>query len=223
MENYKDEECYFYVDERYKPMEIPKTVKAISLRRNRLKEIPESIPENVEYLDVSDNLINIPGTKQFKDIKVLDLGYNLLKTHDEIQNSSLTELYLMANEFVSLSDSLKFHTSLVKFDIASNRIKLLDPLKLLANTIEEIYLGNNKIDHFSVDLTHLTKLRILDLQYNNLEEFDCSLINSKLEILLLNNNPNLEEVKNVEILTELSMFDTDHTKLKKNEEKKEIK
>lgn len=210
MNNYNEDETLIFNNRHGELLKITKKYKAIELRRNQLKTIPDILPENIEYLDISDNLIQAPNIEKFTSLKVLDLGYNLLLNHNSIKNKSLVELYLMSNDILEISSSIIHLTNLKKFDIANNRISNLDILHYISPTIEELYLGNNKIKEFTCNLTHLTRLRVLDLQFNNLTEFDCSLLPSSVEVLLLNNNYNLKLIKNKRFF---ELIDTEETKV----------
>lgn len=210
MNNYNDDETLIFNNRYNEPLKITKKYKAIELRRNQLKLIPDILPDDIEYLDISDNLIRTPNIEKFTNLKVLDIGYNLLLNHDSIKNKSLIELYLMSNDILEISSSIMCLTNLKKFDIANNRISNLDILEYISPTIEELYLGNNKIKEFTCNLTHLTQLRVLDLQFNNLSEFDCSLLPSTVKVLLLNNNCNLKVIKNKRTF---ELIDIEETKM----------
>ncbi|OQS54895.1 Ppp1r7 [Ecytonucleospora hepatopenaei] len=208
MDNFSEDECFYFNNQRGKELVIDSNCKAFELRRNKLEKIPESLPSTLKYLDISDNLLKNIETERFTEIEVLDMGYNLLQDHDSIKNDTLSELYIMSNDIKEISKSLQYNKSLIKFDIAANRIFEISNLKFISEKIEEIYLGANKINNFNVDLTHLRNLKILDLQYNNLEEFDCSLLPKSVEILLLNNNKRLCKLKNQRAFKMLDLGDT---------------
>ncbi|ORD94634.1 PP1R7 [Enterospora canceri] len=208
MDKYDDEEQFNHNNMRDSPIMIGKEYKAISLRRNQLKEIPKDVCDTVEYLDVSDNLIGNVDVSRFSGIDVLDLGYNLLKHFDSITNPTITELYLMANDISVIPPSIKDLHKLKKFDIANNRLKEIENLKDLPESIEELFIGANGLKWFEVDLRSKTKLKLVDLQYNKLTEFDCDLLPDSVETLLLNNNTGLKVVKNIRKFKMLDLSDT---------------
>ncbi|ORD98136.1 PP1R7 [Hepatospora eriocheir] len=213
MENYQEDEIYFKIRMVSDKLKINPKIKAVDSKKLQLKEIPAAIHENVECLDISDNLIKNVVTDKFKNILILDLGYNLLQNHDDIKNKSLKELYLMANDILSISESIAFHTRLEKFDIAANRITDIKNLSLISKNIKEIYLGANKITDFNIDLSEYENLHTLDLQYNKLKTIDFNLLPINLKQLLINNNKDLVEIKNRENLKSLELFDSSNTKL----------
>lgn len=216
MDKYNDDEIYMFNNERDKEMNIKQDAVAIELRRNKLEKIPDGVPAEVLHLDISDNHVREIDTSKFTKIQMLDLGYNLLQNHDSIKNSTLTELYIMANDIRQVSKSLKYQTNLKKFDIAFNRLTNIDNLPCISETIEEIYLGANKISEFNLNLTHLKNLKVVDLQFNNLTEFDCALLPESVEVLMLNNNKNLEKLLKPR---EFRWLKTEDTKLVKEEVK----
>lgn len=115
--------------------------------------------------------------EDFKDLEVLNLNGNRISKIEEI--AGLTKLR--------------------KLDLGNNRIIYIQPLSELFE-LEELYLGNNQIISSSF-LINLKKLRIIELQFNELERFylkrnieDPKITNhfsgfDKLDILRLFNNP----------------------------------
>ncbi|KAL6122577.1 Ppp1r7 [Nucleospora cyclopteri] len=215
MDKFDESKCCFHVNKRDEKLVINRDVQAAELRRNQFEAIPEEIPDTIEYLDLSDNLIKKVNSERFTEIKVLDLGYNLLQEHDCIKNDSLEELYLMANDIQHISSSIKHLKRLKKIDIASNRILNADIIADLPLSIEEIYLGANKINRFNCDLSHLINLKILDLQFNDLTEINVDLLPSNLHTLLLNDNPNLKNLFNLK--KDFKILDLLNTKVAKKE------
>lgn len=189
--------------------DIAKETRVLDIKRNKLESIHFPQDSELTYLDVSDNLIQtMEPVSGLKYLEVLDFGYNLLKEIPQLDLPSLKELYLMSND-ISEIKNLNF-PNLEKIDVANNDIETLE--NITCTNISEAYFGANKISALC-DLTHLTNLKILDLQYNKLYEIDCTLIPQSVEILLLNNNKSLHEISNIDHLINLKMLGVKNTKI----------
>ncbi|KAM0681204.1 U2 small nuclear ribonucleoprotein A' [Glugoides intestinalis] len=189
--------------------EIGEKVRILEARRNRLENIKLPTNSELETIDVSDNLIKeMDAFNDLNRLKVLDVGYNLIKRIPELRLPALQELYVMSNDISSIS-GLSLPT-LLKLDVANNDLKELKDLgcpKLL-----EAYFGANRIREIE-GFTKLSTLEILDLQYNCFEEIDCLQLPKSLKYLFLNNNMNLTKVKNIEHLEELKVLGLKNTKV----------
>lgn len=189
--------------------DIAKETRILDIKRNRLKSIHFPQDSQLVYLDVSDNLIDtMKPVSELKYLEVLDFGYNLLKEIPPLDLPSLRELYLMSNDIEEIKN-LDF-PNLEKLDVANNDIKVLENIN--CTNITEAYFGANKISSL-VDLTQLTNLKILDLQYNKLYEVDCIHLPQSIEILLLNNNKSLYKICNIDHLVNLKMLGVKNTKI----------
>lgn len=212
MDKFEENEVLIYVKEALENVpEIPKGIKGLDIRRNRLKCLDIDKESNLEYLDASDNLIKtFTSIDNLKSLEFLDLGYNLIKEIPKINLPSLKELYLMSND-ISKIENVNF-SGLKILDLANNDIKELENLE--CSTIEECFLGVNNISKIC-DMSGLENLKILDLQWNKLSELDCNLLPSGLENLLLQGNKELRSLKNLDRLSHLKILGIKGTKLSK--------
>lgn len=188
---------------------IPSDIKTFDVRRNSISTMV--FPENcqLEQLDASDNVIkSLDPISGLKQLKILDIGYNLIIHIPLLDLPSLKELYLMSNDITKI-ENMNFN-ELIKLDLANNDIRSLEGVN--CPKLEEIYLGANKIDQL-INLKHLQFLKILDLQYNKLDEFDCSLLPESIETILLNNNKGLKKITNLECLPSLKLLGIKNTKI----------
>lgn len=189
--------------------EIGKNVKVLEARRNKIKDIKLPDSSELESIDVSDNLIKeIDAFNNLDKLKVLDVGYNLIKRIPYLCLPALQELYVMSNDISSIS-GLNFPT-LLKLDVANNDLKEVGDLE--CPKLLEAYFGANRIREIK-GFTNLSSLEILDLQYNCLEEIDCRQLPKSLKYLFLNNNMNLKKVENIEHLEELKVLGLKNTKV----------
>jgi len=186
---------------------ISSEIKVLECRRNAIKVLSFPRDSLLEYLDISDNTIgSLDPVSGLGKLKTLDVGYNLLQSIPKLDLPALRELYLMSNDIKSI-ENMNF-AEVIKCDLANNEIRVLDGIECLK--LEEGYFGANHITSIS-DLRHLKSLRILDLQYNKLDELDCSLLPESIEVLLLNSNKKLERISNLGHLRRLKLLGIKNT------------
>lgn len=169
---------------------------------NKISNIIDFDPKNLEYLDLSNNKISSISGFNPKKIKDLSLFHNelsdildfdtknieiLVLTHNQIKNiigfnpRKLKELILSRNEIKNIIgfDSNNIET----LHLVTNKIKNIigfDPKKL-----KNLSLDNNKINNI-IDFNS-KNIKYLSLSHNNIDElvgFD----SNKIESLNLNNN-----------------------------------
>lgn len=190
--------------------EIPKDVRAADIRRNKLRELSFAENNVLEYLDASDNEIsNISPIDNLKALKILDCSYNLIRKIPVLSLEHLEELYLIANDIKTI-ENVSF-AKLIKLDLANNEIKTIENIN--AANLEELYLSTNKISNIC-DLTGFKRLKVLDLQYNDLTNLDCSLLPSTLEVLMLQGNTKLYLLENLDAIPNLKILSLKYTKVK---------
>lgn len=210
MNKFKEEETMNLVKQGLREFpHIPMGVKSVDVRRNRIETI--SIPKDcmIEALDISDNLIrSLESVSGTHTLEVLDAGYNLIEELPDLDLPNLRELYLMSNDVARLGN-VNFQM-LEKLDVANNDIKVLE--KLNCPNLLEAYFGANQISTLQ-DMNDLRLLKILDLQYNKLEELDCALIPESLEVLLLQGNKMLKNIRNLEKLRNLKVLGLKNTQI----------
>lgn len=210
MEKYGDDEVFILVRQNLPEMpEIPPGKAAVDVRRNKITTIRFDPENSIEYLDISDNLIkDISPASGLCKAKVLDCSYNLLESIPVLDLESLRELYLISNDIAKI-ENIRF-SSLEKLDLANNEIRRIENID--SPGITELYLASNKITTVE-NLAHLPSLKILDLQYNDIEEIDCRALPKTLEILLLQGNTSLRKITNTEHLENLKMVNVRRTKV----------
>lgn len=178
---------------------IPLGKLAIDLRKNQIKQIAFHPENSIEYIDLSDNLIkDATPLNDLKKADVIDCSYNLIEKIPVLRLSAISELYFIANDIVKI-ENINFG-SLVKLDLAGNNIQKIENIE--ACKLEELFLASNKIEKIE-NISHLSHLRVLDLQYNAITEVDCSVLPRSLEILMLQGNALLNKIKNLDGLKHL--------------------
>lgn len=213
MEYFRDEEALDMINYRLEtiPEEL-KGVKCLRINKNQIQEL--SFPEEciLESLDVADNQIrDMSPISCLKNLRYLDIGYNLLTEIKDLEIEGLKHLYLMSNDIKEIRNIN--YKNLINLDISNNPIKNIENIN--APMLEGLHLCTAQIKNVP-DLTHLSKLKFLDLQYNEIEEFDCNNIPSSLEILFLEGNKNLKFLKNIEKLSNLKTINISKTKINKS-------
>jgi Leucine-rich repeat (LRR) protein len=182
---------------------IGKLCKRAIFRRNRISKIELRSCEVLEELDLYDNaIVGIENLEAAPNLKMLDLSFNLIRKNTLPRLENLMELYLIGNDinFIEKMDL----PSLVKLDMAANNLEKMENLEGLGS-LKELYLGSNGITEVN-NIRHLSNLRVLDLQNNRLIEVDCAELPSSLQTLLLNENYNLKDIKNLPLLPNLEFI-----------------
>lgn len=189
--------------------DLTEEARVLEIRRNKIKEVYISRDLPIEKIDASDNLIrSMEPFDGLKRLKILDLGYNLIDEVLTLDLPALEELYMMSNDIKTV-EGIKYDR-LLKLDVANNEIASISGIQ--CPNLVEGYFGANKIEEVG-DITGFASLKTLDLQYNHLEEIDCSKLPSSLEFLLLNNNKKLRKIHNLDALVNLKMLGIKNTKL----------
>lgn len=157
-----------------------------------------SLPDDIEEIDISNkNIIHLPTMKRFKNLKILNLGFNQIITLPQLPDS-LEVLYCNNNRITLLSSLPK---NLVILDIKYNK---LTSLPNLPDNLQELICSSNKL----VSLPNsLKNLKIINCSNNQITSLP--LLNNKIDLFnyvynpiyeVINNN-NIEIIKNkVEIL-----------------------
>lgn len=138
-----------------------KDIKLLNLVGNRLKKLPDNLPNSIETLLLSFNELSRLPDKLPNNLKVLQAAYNELKEIPKTLPNKLLELDVRENKISSLPD---LPNSLRILEVSNN---LLIKLPDLSNTsIIYIYADNNKIK--MIDLMPKT-IAAISLRYNQLE------------------------------------------------------
>ena len=190
--------------------EILGLCKKAMLRRNSISRIVLNRCESLLELDLYDNKIRqIENLDQAPNLRILDLSFNLISENNVTSIPSLTELYLIGNDIGRIGKmDLK---SLEKLDMAENCIEQIENLEGVPR-LRELYLGCNSISSVR-NLAHLSSLEVLDLQGNNLTTLDCADLPSTIKTLLLHENHNLTEIKNIDLLKRLDLLGISKTNI----------
>ena len=160
-----------------------KTFYKINIRENKIIEIPQ-LNCHVLKIDARKNLITVIPDEWPPMLEVLDLGYNFI--HEvaflDINLPPLKELWLNNNLLfnfpIRLPDSIEF------LAIDHNQI-LKIPADLLPKNLETLYASFCGLKYMP-SLTHFSKIKRLDLSYNNLTKIID--LPPNLEELYLNHN-----------------------------------
>lgn len=210
MDKFEEEEMF--IQRKYALTEcpsIPVGIKAVDLKGNCLSSLLFAEGNAIEYIDVSDNKVgDIEPLNMLNKAHTIDCSYNIIDFIPNIHLPNLSELYLMANDIKKI-ENLEV-PRLKKLDFANNDIRRIENLG--CPMLEELYLSCNEISKIE-NLEHLKDLKTLDLQYNQLEEVDCSLVPETIEILMLQGNRKLKRVLNTERLKNLKMVNLKDTPL----------
>ncbi|KZF22054.1 protein phosphatase 1 regulatory subunit SDS22 [Xylona heveae TC161] len=166
-----------------------KSVLRLCLRQNQISaiELPESLSDTLEDLDLYDNLIShIKGLDGLKKLTSLDLSFNKIKHIKRVNHlKELKDLYFVQNK-ISKIEGLEGLTKLRNLELGANRIREIENLDSLTS-LEELWLGKNKITELK-NLSSLSNLRILSIQANRLTSLSGLSALPQLEELYISNN-----------------------------------
>jgi Leucine-rich repeat (LRR) protein len=96
-----------------------KNLKSLGLRGNKIKEIPETLPEDLETIQLYGNKVEKIPKKLPKSLKVLYLSNNKIKEIPDTLPEGLQKLYLNFNEI----EKIPFLNSLETLSLRGNPIK----------------------------------------------------------------------------------------------------
>ncbi|XP_059188700.1 fibromodulin [Centropristis striata] len=137
-----------------------KSLTLLDMRKNRLRKIPDNLPERLQQLYL-----------EFNSIESVPAGF--LTMHPKLQfvrlaHNKLTDKGLPSNVF-NIS-------TLVELDLSFNK---LEKIPVVSRNLENLYLQANKIKEFSltsfcgtVDMTNFSRLRMLRLDANEISAKD---------------------------------------------------
>ncbi|XP_056129144.1 fibromodulin [Lampris incognitus] len=137
-----------------------KSLTTLNMRKNKLRKIPDNLPERLHQLYLEFNSIeSIPADflNMYPKLQFLRLA-----------NNKLTDKGIPANVFNV--------SKLVELDLSHNK---LERIPVVSGSLENLYLQANHIKEFSlgsfcsvVDMTNYSKLRVLRLDANNITAKD---------------------------------------------------
>lgn len=186
-------------------------IRKLSCRNCGLKSLSSdlSLLENLEVVDLTGNkLATFPQDIDLPALKILSLSKNLLTELDSLCFATVTELQAADNRIeVIYFDALSPSGALVRLSLTKNKIRTIMPPSVYQNSLLYLDLSNNVLDEFDCapfpnletlilhhnrirdvkNLASLTKLRVLDLSYNRIQNdphgFELFSISGDTEIL----------------------------------------
>ena len=179
----------------------------LDLSKNKLTTLPESFGNltNLNGLDINENplttlpesfgnMTNLIGL----EIRGLETNLNKITTLPESFGNliKLTRLDLALNAITSLPESFGNFTNLTTLYLHNNEIITLPESFGNLSSLEYLDLENNQIASLPESLGDLTQLEVLNLKNNQITSLPESLGDLSLEVLNLENNPNLESLPN---------------------------
>ncbi|XP_047463014.1 fibromodulin isoform X2 [Mugil cephalus] len=137
-----------------------KSLAMLDMRKNKLKKIPENLPERLQQLYL-----------EFNNIESVQAGF--LTMHPKLQFVRLAHNKLTDK---GLPSSVFNISTLVELDLSFNK---LERIPVVSRNLENLYLQANKIKEFSlgsfcstIDMTNFSKLRMLRLDANKISAKD---------------------------------------------------
>ncbi|XP_018652407.1 hypothetical protein Smp_124590 [Schistosoma mansoni] len=132
---------------------------------------------NLKYLSLNHNLIEkIEGLNNNLNLIELSLEYNLIHIIENINHLIKLECLLLSNNNITKINKLQFN-NLLNLRIISLRNNKIKKINFIYNcqSLIELYLGNNQLNHFKIILylKNLKNLNILELTNNPI----CNLLN----------------------------------------------
>ena len=122
---------------------------------------------SVGYTQVPHSLISVNETS-------IDLSWNklIILNNDEFSIfTSLSELLLSHNSLNGLHEEAFLDTQIKVLDLGYNYLEELPNVTTIRDTLEELNLHTNKIQHISPELLlPLVHLRKLDLRHNEISQ-----------------------------------------------------
>lgn len=168
-------------------------IRKLSCRNCSLKSLSNdlSLLENLEIIDLTGNkLTTFPQDIELPTLKILNLSKNLLTELDSLCFATITELQAAENCIqIICFDTLSPTGALVRLSLSKNKIRTIIPPSVYQNSLLYLDLSDNVLDEFDCapfpnletlilhhnrikdvrNLASLTKLRVLDLSYNRIQ------------------------------------------------------
>ncbi|BFG03686.1 leucine-rich repeat and immunoglobulin-like domain containing-NOGO receptor-interacting protein 4 [Drosophila madeirensis] len=163
------------------PIQLNPETKYINLTLNRIRNLEFSLPfyMKLEILDLSQNIIETLGSKNFEyqsELRTLNLSSNVVSSLHKHAFKGLTSLLLLDLSYNRIETvhptALSDLASLVELDLTNNNIvSLEDNCFKGMSTLEVLVFRNNRLlDVPASNLWHLHALKSLDMS-DNLVEF----------------------------------------------------
>ncbi|KAG8713398.1 hypothetical protein FRC08_013292 [Ceratobasidium sp. 394] len=149
----------------------------LCLRQNFIAEVGEGdigALVGLEELDLYDNRLKGVGgaLDNLKDLKVLDLSFNLLRNvpNGLERHTRLHTIFFVQNKITKITGVQGLSGSLRSLELGGNRIRMIENLEGLG-VLEELWLGKNKITKLQ-GLSTLKRLRVLSIQSNRITKLE---------------------------------------------------
>ncbi|KAG8686519.1 hypothetical protein FRC09_014071 [Ceratobasidium sp. 395] len=153
------------------------SLKRLCLRQNFVAEVGEGdigTLEQLEELDLYDNRLKGVGgaLDKLKDLKVLDLSFNLLRSVPTglERHTQLHTVFFVQNKITKITGVQGLAGTLKSLELGGNRIRTIENLDGL-ESLEELWLGKNKITKLQ-GLSTLKRLRVLSIQSNRITKLE---------------------------------------------------
>lgn len=170
---------YILVLDRKELTEVPpeirrfKNLKSLSLFRNKIKRLPEFLPElGLISLDVNDNgLEEVPEViYRCTTLEELDMGSNGIQQLSVAiaKLNKLKKLKLRMNKLDTLPAELSQLSYLEEIELYGNRFYRFPTVLTRCSSLKVIHLGSNGIKHLPGEIANMQKLKYIDLSYNEL-------------------------------------------------------
>ncbi|KAF7653698.1 hypothetical protein LDENG_00079590 [Lucifuga dentata] len=137
-----------------------KSLTILDIRKNKLRKIPDSLPERLQQLYLEFNII-----------ESVPVGF--LDTYPKLQFVRLAHNKLTDK---GLPSSVFNISTLVELDLSHNK---LEKIPIVSRNLENLYLQANKIKEFSltsfcsvIDMTNFSRLKVLRLDANQISAKD---------------------------------------------------
>ncbi|KAK6464651.1 hypothetical protein DFJ63DRAFT_334204 [Scheffersomyces coipomensis] len=175
-------------------MDFPDSIETLSLEVNKITSIEDvEFPLNLKDLGLGCNSIRriTPSHLLPKGLHTLHLTENRLRsnihlsTNDRYDLMELQVLYLDSNQIKGI-DYMDFPTKLRILNLDRNQLRSIQ-CKFQAS-IQELSIAGNDLRDFEIRFAKESKLKVLDLSSNYIQEFDNSVIPTTLQILKLKDN-----------------------------------
>lgn len=188
--------------EQVQSLYIPNMNHLLNLQRleiinNQLNSINKNLPSNIEYLDLSFNILKgIKNLHRLTKLTTLNLSFNcFISDIINIENlTKLTDVNLSNNRILTISGLDKL-VNITTLDLSNNKLTKIENLGNLVN-LQHLFLNNNKI-RIIQNLDHFTQLKTLNLAFNKINKIQNIKYCGELITLDLKNNQ-IIEIENLE-------------------------
>ena len=203
----KQKENVIYLDlQNHNLTDIPnqitefKNLKTLDLSFNKISKIDinTKLPNSLEILLLSNNLLTEFNLIYLENLKSLSLSNNNLKSINENigKFSELFQLHLDGNKLEEIPNSIGNLKNLYWLHIDGNQLTTLPKNIGKLKTLQALIATNNNITFIPVSILKLKNLTAIELSHNKITTVPKELLFSNLENINLSNN-NIENLDNL--------------------------